>query len=361
LSLRAAILDVASPAWADVLSRVRHDFYHLPAYLALSARMENGQAAALLIEDGASKMLLPFVRRAIPGGLGFDGTSPYGYPAPLFTDPAAQAASFVRDGWSAGLEALRDAGIVSLFVRMHPLLDAPLEALRAFGTIVEHGPTVSIDLRLSDAEAWAAMRSTTKHELRRAERDGQRAFRDDDWAHVEDFRRLYGATMSRVGASQFYKFPEAYFSGLREALGSMLHLWVVEIDDKIVAASLITEVAGLVQYHLSGSDSAYAKRQPTKFLLESVRRWARARENHDFHLGGGLGSAEDSLFFFKAGFSARRHTFRSWRVVVDRARYGELSKRAGAGASIDSHEGFFPAYRCAPIHSPEESAERRAE
>ena len=57
------------------------------------------------------------------------------------------------------------------------------------------------------------------------------------------------------------------------------------------------------------------------------------------HLGGGVGGAQDSLMHFKAGFSDRRHLFKTWRVVLDEQQYTELS-----GKEPES-TGFFPAYR----------------
>ena len=36
-------LEPDSPDWQDVLARVDHDFYHLPGYLLLSARQEQGK------------------------------------------------------------------------------------------------------------------------------------------------------------------------------------------------------------------------------------------------------------------------------------------------------------------------------
>jgi hypothetical protein len=63
------------------------------------------------------------------------------------------------------------------------------------------------------------------------------------------------------------------------------------------------------------------------------------------HLGGGVGgSAEDPLFHFKAGFSPRRHTFRTARLVLDTHAYEELCARADEEGEA-TQPAFFPAYR----------------
>jgi lipid II:glycine glycyltransferase (peptidoglycan interpeptide bridge formation enzyme) len=102
------------------------------------------------------------------------------------------------------------------------------------------------------------------------------------------------------------------------------------------------EAEGIVEYHLSGTAGNYRQLAPTKFMLEVAIQWAKARGNRVLHLGGGVGSRNDALFQFKAGFSGLRSWFETWRVICDDARYGKLTEDAGvSGASVD---GFFPAY-----------------
>ena len=272
-----------------------------------------------------------------------DLTSPYGYPGPVLDSPSD--VEFATRALQYTVPFLRDRGVIALFGRLHPLLDAPLEALAAVGKVVEHGSTVSIDLTLEPDRVWKDMRNSHRYEIRRAERDGFVATLDRSWRRFEDFVRLYTATMQRRGASDYYFFSDSYFARLRQALGEKLSLWVVERDGLLACASLFTEVNGIVQYHLSASDPAFAKNEPSKLLINAVRLWAHGRGDTDLHLGGGVGAARDSLFFFKSGFSARHHLFRSWRVVIDERLYTELTRRRSPDADVSNHVGFFPAYR----------------
>jgi hypothetical protein len=127
--------------------------------------------------------------------------------------------------------------------------------------------------------------------------------------------------MTRVSATPFYFFEEGYFDGLRDALGEHLRLWVVQIDGAVAVAALFVETCGIVQYHLSGSDPAFASEGLMKLIVHAVRSWAKERGDTELHLGGGVGSAADSLLQFKAGFSPRRHPFHTLRVVVDQGEY----------------------------------------
>ena len=117
----------------------------------------------------------------------------------------------------------------------------------------------------------------------------------------------------------------------------------------IACAGIVTEVAGLAQYHLSATAHAHLSRHPSKLMLNFLRSWLRTRANRVYHIGGGVGSQLDSLYAFKSGFSPLTAQFHTWRVIPDAARYEERvaqwSKAANAAAGHDPL--FFPAYRAA--------------
>jgi len=336
--MRVELLDPDAARWHETVAQLRHDFYHLPSYVRLVAAYDGGEPRAVYAEEGAGRLLVPLiVRRAGPGML--DGTSPYGYPGPLVSGPGP----FARDVWPAVRERLRAEGLVSLFVRLHPLLnpDPPEEA----GVVVEHGETVSVDLRLPAEALWRQTVSGHRNEINRAVRAGHRVYVDTRWEHLPTFGRLYRATMQRLGAGAYYLFPDRYFEQLREALGDRLRLCVVDIGGAVAAAGLFAETDGIVQYHLSASDAAFTRDRPVKLLLHFVRGWAKARGNLRLHLGGGVGGRPDSLFRFKAGFSPARHPFRTLRVVLDEAAYAELVRAHDPTQDPTGLDGFFPLYR----------------
>lgn len=340
LTLRGTLLDVDAQEWQAVLRAARHDFYHLPAYVELCARQERGQPRALYVTDERRSMLLPLVIRDIPGG-GLDAISPYGYPGPVGI--GADDAAFLEVALLTGMQTLHAAGVVSAFVRLHPLLN-PFPPSHV-GTVVQHGVVVSIDLSLSTEELWAQTRHDHRRDITRALRLGFVARMDEEWRQLASFTRLYQATMTRRSAAPFYFFEDAYFEGLREALGESLHLCVVEKDGALAAAGLFVETDGIVQFHLSGTDDAFRMVQSTKLMIHFVRGWAKGRANQVFHLGGGVGANNDSLLLFKGGFSPLRHTFATLRMVIDESAYGRLVAAADPELDPRTHSGFFPLYR----------------
>jgi hypothetical protein len=346
--MEVELVGASAPGWSAFLEAVPHDIYHLPSYVAMSAAREaapgRAEARAIIARDGDHAMLLPVIVRGVPGDeTTRDAISPYGYPGPLFQ--GEHDANFIVRACTAMVARLREERIISLFVRTHPLLNREVLGLEAVGTVVEHGETVSIDLTATAEELWSGTQSGHRNEINRAIRAGHRAYIDEAWEHEAAFVAIYTATMKRVGASDYYMFGADYVRALRAALGSRLCLCVVEIGGAIAAAGMFTEASGIVQYHLSGSDEAFAAAHPTKLMLHFVRGLMKERNNRIMHLGGGLRGAEDSLFKFKAGFSKTRQPFRTWRVVVDPDLYTALSRAHHPAADPADAVDFFPLYR----------------
>jgi hypothetical protein len=343
-------IEPGDPRWAVFLERAPHDFYHLPRYTELAARYEGGRPTAFYGENSRSAFLLPLLLRELPAGLAtsdhrFDATSPYGYPGLLATDPTDLS------GVEAFLETFRthsrDCRIVTAFVRLHPFCELPMEALSRSGDCVRHADVVYIDLARSPEELWRELRGNHRTGINRLLRTGFTTV-IDDWRYFDDFTAIYRGTMSRVSATEFYNFTDAYFRDLRAALGKRLHLCVVHAPNgEAAAAGLFTTTAGIVQYHLGGTAGAFLHDAPSKLLFHAVCRWAGECGHSILNLGGGIGGEGNSLFHFKAGFSRSRAAYHTLRIVLDPEGYAELTRRwrERRADSRWSTPDFFPIYR----------------
>jgi hypothetical protein len=341
--------DFLSPSdsrWNEALRALRHDIYDLPEYVAVCVRCEEAAPVAFYAREGAQFALIPLLQRALPSSLGAplswsDATSPYGYSSALFTGGTEWCFRAVNEF----VKACAERQIISVFVRLHPLLPSVL-ALDSAGNRVRHGETVYVDLTVPELLLRNQQRRDHKYDIRYLHAQGFKIV-VDDWSLYDPFMQIYWETMRRVNADQYYLFPADYFQDLRQALGSRLHLFsVLAPDCSIASAGLFTETEGIVEFHLSGTAQEYRRLAPTKFMLDCAINWAKAAGNRVLHLGGGVGSRNDALFQFKTGFSNLRSGFETWRVICDQKRYDELTKDAGVyDASIDR---FFPAYR-APL------------
>ena len=99
---------------------------------------------------------------------------------------------------------------------------------------------------------------------------------------------------------------------------------------------------GYMHYHLSGSLREYQKYAPSNLLLYKAALWGYANGYRILHLGGGVGSKEDSLFKFKSAFNRKEHLqFSIGRKVFWEDAYNELTSIKGSSEV----ESFFPKYR----------------
>ncbi len=347
-------IDTGSSRWKSALQQTAHDFYHLPDYLDICGRAEEARPVAFLGETAEALMLTPLLLRPIPADLGMpadwqDASSPYGYPSPLVVPRDSN--DCVRQMLKIFLQEAQRRNIVSAFIRLHPLLTLPMETLGEFGEVVRHGRTVYMDLSLSDEEGWRQTKSRHRRHINALKRQGFR-MEMNDWSRFKDFRRIYKATMERVGASSYYYFDDSYFEDLHRSLGERLHLCtILSPDNKVAAAGLFTTVSGIVEYHLGGTAEEFLDLAPSKLMFHGLRRWGREAGLRVLHLGGGLGGREDALYHFKSGFSPSSAAFQSLRVIIDPEKYQVLCERRmqlSGARPAECGEAYFPAYRLPP-------------
>jgi carbamoyl-phosphate synthase large subunit len=347
--------------WMHVIGEMtRHDFYYLPAYHALAERRGEGEARLFVYENDGYTVALPLVLRPIAAlpelgasaGTWKDAVSVYGYAGPLASHEHAPEA-FIAGFHEALTETLRELQVVSVFSRLHPLIEQ-CWLVSGLGECRPGGQTVSLDLTQPLEDQWAHYSATVRTRVRRLQRAGAVGHVDVEKRHLPDFIDIYHETMRRVGAHNTYFFEKEYFTSLAESLGAVLQLFVVKMpNDEVIGGGLFTLRDRIVQYHLGGTRDAALSLSPMAMVVDTVRRWGTEQHARVFHLGGGVGAAADSLFQFKAGFSKRRHEFSTWRWIIAPEIYQELTAErerwnAAHGLEAISSE-FFPAYRCAGI------------
>jgi hypothetical protein len=364
-SATVELLIPSNPAWDDHLAVAKRDIYHLAGYHAYAEGSGEGEPMLIIVGDRRQGLAWPYLLRrvdAIEGLAGADATdvtSVYGYPGPVAWG-CQPGDSFLAEAWQEILEVWRQQHVVSAFTRFHPLLGnaaivvdlaPPVDCagMPLPPPLVPGGHTVSIDCRLDDVAARRGYAKVLRQEIDAARRAGLVTEVDEDWLEIETFTRLYGETMERNGAGAEYKLRLSDVRRLREALGGRLHLLVTRWHDAAGAACLFTELDGIVQAHLAGTNEDLRHLSPLKVLLDDARSWARSRGNHVLHLGGGRAGKEDSLFAFKARFSPTRslHAFHTGRWILEPRLYQKLvaTRWRSVGACESTGDGYFPAYR----------------
>jgi hypothetical protein len=353
------LLCVADPTWDTVLDRGLCDFYHRRTYHALTEAEVGVEAHLAVFGNDERYIAWPYLRRPIAGSTSYDATSVYGYTGPISvgleqTNPTA-AAAFANEAWSALRAAWADQQIVSLFTRFHPLLDNSRLADGFEGAAVGPSPalltlgrTVSMDLRITSEERFAAYDKETRYEIRRARRMGLEVHVDTTFAHLDDLADLYTQTMLRNDAEERYFFSRHYLPQLIKALEARAHLTVATFEGEIVGALLFVVDGPFAQAHITGVAERHLKLSPLKALLDTSADTAKALGAHWFHLGGGRQGIEDMLFKFKRRIARVEHKFVVGRWVLDEPRYCELAG-INLAAAATQQPRFFPAYRAPKV------------
>jgi CelD/BcsL family acetyltransferase involved in cellulose biosynthesis len=165
---------------------------------------------------------------------------------------------------------------------------------------------------------------------------------------------MYRETMLRRNSRREYLIDEAWVQTFRQALGPRAHLFVTRWQGAVAAALLAIEHGPFLHAHLTGINAEMTAHSPFKVMLDDVREWGTLRGLQHFHLGGGVGGREDSLFQFKRRFSPVSHAFHTGRWILDPIRYAELERdhlETLQGALIEDSD-YFPSYRYRPAGVP---------
>ena len=352
----------ADPVWQKYLNTLPHDFYHLPGYLELEAQRYGAKAEAIVIQLDAEVFFLPYLVRDcdLHGDPVYDVISPYGYPG-MLVSPAGQNPQFIDRCLQAIYRYWQGRNICSAFLRLHPILNSYLvdrsmsdrddsyHSLEVTERLHQRGDVVICDLTNDLENIWKQIRSSHRTKINKLKRYGFIVKMVPIDLYLDIFIEIYCETMNRVNANPSYYFTQDYFERFVNILGDGVQICVVEIDGQIIAASLITEFSGIVQYHLGGTRTEFLPYSPTTLVFDYVIKWAKQRHNCYFNLGGGLSGQRDSLYHFKVGFSDFTRAFATLETIVDRQFYARLTaQRAeslGVATSALNNTAFFPAYR----------------
>lgn len=325
--------------------------YFSPTYGMADGRHRGYEWTNIAADDGRWQLPL-HIRRDQHGFV--DATTPYGYGGIWFD--ASLDRSDLTKAWAQSIEALRQMGVVSMFLRFSPFLPCATDRLVELtpGLIVKRvSETVLVDVTDIDT-TWSTMQGRARTAIRKARGRGLHSrvsFADaEKLSSGSPFRTLYEATMNRLGAAEQYLFDDTYYISLMSGLAEELQ--IVEVLDStgqtVASALLLCDTQGIVHYHLSGSDPAAAREGANNLLIWTILEWSSERGFTSVHLGGGV-TAGDSLFKFKTSFGGERLPFNVGGVIIDADAYeSAVADRARVlGHSPESLKisGFFPAYR----------------
>ena len=326
-------LELPPSKWGDLMARAGcADVYYLRGYIESAATAQDGIAAFLFHADGAGCVAFPCVVRELRERNVRDVTTVgYGGPLALGVDPPLEQFYALYDSWC------RERGIVTTFVRFHPLLETQRYAREPFHQQKLEG-TVSWPL---EGDLFAGMHRHHRRLVRKAKSAGVDVIAVPGPPRLDEFAALYDQTMQRLGAAHFYRYRDEYWEQLRRGLGERLVLFEAWRRGEPLAGILCLAGRPWLHYHLGATSDAARQLGASHLLLYEAACYGQSAGYSQFHLGSGVGETGGSLLEFKQRFT-HVPVVEQWlgKAVHDVDRYLELTR-----ARAVTYNGFFPGYR----------------
>jgi len=329
-----------------------HDVYYLAEYSKAFQIHGDGDPILFYFDNGKIRAINVVMKRdialdsrfnnLIPENTYYDISTPYGYGGWLF-DNVHYEQLFLNELDLRYRELCLDNNIICEFVRFHPILRNKGK-LNTIYDITELGKTITINLNSKD-EIWNGLSGKNRNVIRKAQKNDVKVYSGRSKNLFSNFKDIYNKTMDKDQANDYYYFNDDFYSSILNDLNSNSQIFYAQFDEKIISAAIILYANNQIHYHLSGSLKEFQHLAPTNLLLYEVACWGVDNGYKTLHLGGGLGSSEDSLFKFKQAFNKNSDTvFSIGKKIFNHEKYNQLIELRKQSKEI-KNMGFFPLYR----------------
>lgn len=336
-----------SEKWDSVVKTFRDtDVYWLSGYVKAFEIHGDGKAILFYYDDGSVRAINVVMKRdiatdtrfkgKIPENTYFDLATPYGYGGWLIegTDKASLFDEYEK--WCF------ENNIISEFVRFHPVIGNHA-GVEEYYNVIKLGHTVAMNLE-TDEVIWDNLTSKNRNMIRKAQKNNIEIRSENSAEIYGKFIEIYNGTMDKDKADSYYYFKREFYDSILNDLPGNSQVFYAVLEEKVIATSIMLWENGRMNYHLSGSLREYSSLAPSNLLLYEAARWGCANGCKTLHLGGGVGSGEDSLFKFKKAFYRGDdliNTFCIGKKVFNKDKYDELVNIR----SDIKNRSFFPEYR----------------
>ncbi|MFC0517939.1 GNAT family N-acetyltransferase [Mucilaginibacter angelicae] len=327
--------------WDEYISlSYAHEGFHTWYYHSLNTE---GEPLLFVYKEKEIFVALPVIKRKIEGSEYFDMTCVYGYSGPVSNVKLTDLPNTTIAQFKAAFKAfMKEESSICIFSRLHPFLDQ-YHLLENIGGIKDNGTTLYVDLSIPVDDQRNRYDKRLGRQIRSLRKMGYVIKEADCIQEIEDFAEMYYKNMDRLNASPNYYFDVQHFINLLNEEYMKNKLVLIYDGPKLMCGALILLSDDIVRNHLSATSPDYLNISPSKLLTDEISIIGRRLGKKIFHLGGGVGGKEDSLFNFKKLFSNLQVKDRIWCYVNDEPAYNDLVLRSGI--KTDAEVKFFPLYR----------------
>lgn len=326
------VIDISEKEkWNHVLKGYdKRDIYYDNAYVDICRSAGQNRTVLFSFQGRHSAMCYPVIIQdvadadvfsgSIPHGKYLDMETPYGYGGPLCYGDVGQDLEAFRKELG---QWCRKEGIVSQFVRFHPLLHNARQTAGFFDRTAYMHHTIVIDTTSEDL-IFSNMNSKNRNMVRKAEKNGVEIRIDNGLERMDEFRHIYEQTMDAHEADSFYYFPDRYYECIKKHFLDHTVLFHALYQNEVISSAMFFYNETYMHYHLSGTLWAYRNLASMNLLLYEAARFALRQGIERLHLGGGM-SENDSLYGFKKQFNRNGELdFAIGRTIFLPEQYEEL-------------------------------------
>lgn len=329
---------------AIVRSFEKYEVYYLSDYVRAFQLHGDGEPLLFYYSDENCRGINAVMKRDIgldehfkgklPEATYFDLSTPYGYGGFIFEGSASEA---VYDAYE---DYCKENKFVSEFVRF-----GLFNGYQRFykGEVECRIRNVVRNLELPIDEMLADFEHKVRKNIRKAVKNGLEIMVEQSDIRLEDFLRIYYATMDRNDAEKQFYFSREFFEILNRMRDNTVYFYVRH-KGEVIAAELIIYGAENAYSYLGGTDSTYFDLRPNDFLKFEAIKWLKEKGLKNFVLGGGYGS-DDGIFRYKKSFSPNNiMNFYTGRNIFNKDVYEELVQMR-EGKDFNKESSYFPLYR----------------
>ena len=316
-SYRCLDLDEAVTIFEKLPKRLQIASLH-PEMVEISALIDSRlQPIYWFYQDGDDMFLYSF--HMIQDDIATDIQSPYGYGGPL---SSTNNILFIKDAYRYFDDWIKINNVVVEFLKLHPLVDF---SFLYDGNIKKNRETIWINL---NKDLLTQYQSRRRAYVRKAKRSELKVKRMSKEQVLNTFVSTYYKNMKDVEANEFYFFTKKYFEALSRS--KFVEAWGVFEGKVMLAGSLVivSTEAGVVEYHLGAKKYKNDKQRSMILLLHSIAAYYQREGYSKFYLGGGRTiHKDDSLLFFKKGFSKEVVDFYIGYKIFNKESYKYLQRK----------------------------------
>ncbi len=316
--------------------------YHTWYYHSLDKR---GSPLLFVYKEVDTFIAIPLIKREIADSKMFDFTSVYGYSGPISNKQFNEIDSQIILNFELSFkDFVKNEQSISVFSRLHPFFNQLL-LLNKMGGIKSNGKTIYMDLTMTLEQQRENYNKRLLRQVKQLRKKEYVIKEANTINEVRIFTNMYKENMDRLSATDDYYFDETYFANMLLSKELKCKLILIYSGTEAICGAIIAFSNSIIRNHLSATNYNYIKESPSKLLTDEISIIGRKMGLKYFHLGGGVGGKEDSLFTFKSYFSNLFIEDYIWCYVSDDHAYQTLVN----DKNIIPNSNFFPLYRSSVI------------